>query len=274
MSRVARRTAIKYIQGEDAQNALGGSFVVQHAATSNTLHTIIYCWDAAVSWQLKLVGLLRSINQVNADDTVAIVAEIASSLESGARAEWVLTEGILDGYNELSLAVASSLDYTASCRCFYQNSLRRTNQEPEPVRFPPHLPMNLNLQPWMELYTKSRVMISSVFYIVPCGRRNVFGVRTFLPSCLLSFLPQISGIGVMSANMVLNANTLVAGSHYTFSLTAVYLDDGRRLQEDESSGSSASISFSVNVPPTGGSFEVSPDAGEQAEEKPHPNSDR
>lgn len=65
--------------------------------------------------------------------------------------------------------------------------------------------------------------------------------------------------------MVLSANVLVAGSQYTFSLTAAYNSDGRRrLQEDDSTDSaSVSISVLVNTPPSGGSFEASPATGEQ-----------
>ncbi|CAM9106632.1 unnamed protein product, partial [Laminaria digitata] len=130
-----------------------------------------------------------SVEKVNADATVAIVAEITSSLDSGATAEWSLTEGILNGYEDLSGAVASSLGYT------------------------------------------------------------------------------ISGTGVLSANLVLSANALVAGASYTFSLTATYsyISDGRRLQEDSSyssaSSSLATISILANTPPTGGMFEVSPGEG-------------
>lgn len=53
-------------------------------------------------------------DQVNADDTVAILAEITSSLEEGATAVWALMEGVLDGYDDLSLAATSSLEYTVS----------------------------------------------------------------------------------------------------------------------------------------------------------------
>lgn len=77
-------------------------------------------------------------------------------------------------------------------------------------------------------------------------------------------VPQSSGIGVVSANMVLKPNTLVAGSSYTFSVSAAYVwpERRRRLQEDDDSdASSASISFLVNTPPSGGTFEVSPTEG-------------
>lgn len=63
--------------------------------------------------------------QVNADDTVAILAEVTSSLEDGATAEWALTEGVLDGYDDLSLAAASSLQYAASSRMSYPWSTTR-----------------------------------------------------------------------------------------------------------------------------------------------------
>lgn len=74
---------------------------------------------------------------------------------------------------------------------------------------------------------------------------------------------------MLSANLVLSANALVAGASYTFSLTATYsyISDGRRLQEDSSSSSTSSslatISILANTPPTGGMFEVSPGEGEQ-----------
>ena len=72
---------------------------------------------------------------------------------------------------------------------------------------------------------------------------------------------------MLSTNLVLSTNALIAGSSYTFSLTATYVSDGRRLQEDSYSSSSASsiatISVLANTPPTGGMFEVSPGEGEQ-----------
>lgn len=80
--------------------------------------------------------------------------------------------------------------------------------------------------------------------------------------------PQPSGVGVLSANMVLRPNTLVAGSSYTFSLSAAYVwpERRRRLQEDDASdASSASISLRVNTPPLGGTFEVSPTEGKRHE---------
>ena len=64
--------------------------------------------------------------------------------------------------------------------------------------------------------------------------------------------------------MVLKPNTLVVGSSYTFSLSAAYVwpERRRRLQEDDATDtSSASISFLVNNPPSGGTFEVSPTEG-------------
>lgn len=69
--------------------------------------------------------------------------------------------------------------------------------------------------------------------------------------------------------MVLSANALVAGAQYTFSLSAAYISDRRRrLQEDDATDTSwASISVLVNTPPSGGSFEVSPAAGEQRRDK-------
>lgn len=73
-------------------------------------------------------------------------------------------------------------------------------------------------------------------------------------------------MGVLSANLVLSANALIAGSSYTFSLTAIYVSDKRRLQEDLSSSSSSSlatITILANTPPAGGMFEVSPGEGEQ-----------
>lgn len=81
---------------------------------------------------------------------------------------------------------------------------------------------------------------------------------------LFSRTPQSPGVGVLSANMVLTPNTLVVGSSYTFSLSAAYVWPGRRrrLQEDDAAGaSSASISFLVNNPPSGGTFKVSPTEG-------------
>lgn len=84
-------------------------------------------------------------------------------------------------------------------------------------------------------------------------------MRAFAPPA-----PQSSGIGVLSANMVLRPNTLVVGSSYTFSLSAAYAWPERRrhLQADDATdASSASISFLVNTPPSGGSFEVSPTEG-------------
>lgn len=86
-------------------------------------------------------------------------------------------------------------------------------------------------------------------------------VRTFSP-----LMPQSPSAGIISANMVLSANALVAGSRYTFSLTAAYVPDGRRRRlqdEDATDASSASISVLVNTPPSGGSFEVSPTTGER-----------
>ncbi|CAM9463784.1 unnamed protein product, partial [Ectocarpus sp. 12 AP-2014] len=124
-----------------------------------------------------------SVEKVNADTVVAIEAEITLSEDSSAIAEWTLTDGVLNGYDELKLAASSSLEYT-------------------------------------------------------------------------SF-----GSGVLSANMVLSANSLVPGSSYSFSLSAAYVSgEGRRLQED-SGGALASIYFQVNTPPTGGVFEVSPTEG-------------
>lgn len=75
-------------------------------------------------------------------------------------------------------------------------------------------------------------------------------------------------MGVLSANLVLGANALIAGSSYTFSLTATYGSDGRRLQEGSSSSSSSSSSLATitilsNTPPASGVFEVSPGEGEQ-----------
>lgn len=56
---------------------------------------------------------------------MAILAEVTSSLEDGATAVWALTEGVLDGYDDLSLAAASSLQYTASSRASYPPSTTR-----------------------------------------------------------------------------------------------------------------------------------------------------
>lgn len=68
--------------------------------------------------------------------------------------------------------------------------------------------------------------------------------------------------------MVLSPNTLVVGSSYTFSLSAAYSStDGRRLQEDSSTGSSASVTILVNTPPTGGTFTVLPTEGEKNMDK-------
>ncbi len=87
---------------------------------------------------------------------------------------------------------------------------------------------------------------------------------TVFRACLRSIRgPQYLGVGVFSANMVLNPNTLVAGSSYTFSLFATYSSASRRrLQDSEAvDTSSSSISLSINTPPSGGTFEVSPSAG-------------
>ncbi len=51
------------------------------------------------------------LNQVNADAVVAIEAEVSLSEDMGATAVWALTDGVLDGYDDLSLAVSSSLEY-------------------------------------------------------------------------------------------------------------------------------------------------------------------
>lgn len=82
-------------------------------------------------------------------------------------------------------------------------------------------------------------------------------------------MPQSPATGVISANMVLSANVLVAGSQYTFSLTAAYNSDGRRRlqQGDAADAASVSISVLVNTPPSGGSFEVSPTTGEQQQQR-------
>ncbi|CAM9347803.1 unnamed protein product, partial [Scytosiphon promiscuus] len=126
-----------------------------------------------------------AVEKVNADAVVAIEAEMTLVEESSGEAEWTMTEGVLDGFDELSLAASSHLTYTAS------------------------------------------------------------------------------GGGLISTNLVLSANSLLAGSTYTFSLTATYVsDERRRLQQDGATDAAVmSISFSVNTPPTGGSFEVSPAAG-------------
>lgn len=71
----------------------------------------------------RLSNLCSPLVQVNTDATVAIVAEITSSLDSGATAEWGLTEGILNGYEDLSSAVVSSLGYTVSHRRFRDRSV-------------------------------------------------------------------------------------------------------------------------------------------------------
>lgn len=51
---------------------------------------------------------------MNADAVVAIEAEMTLSEDSGAKAVWTLTDGVLDGYDDLSLAASSSLEYTVS----------------------------------------------------------------------------------------------------------------------------------------------------------------
>lgn len=51
---------------------------------------------------------------MNADAVVAIEAEMTLSEISGATAVWTLTDGVLDGYDDLSLAASSSLEYTVS----------------------------------------------------------------------------------------------------------------------------------------------------------------
>ncbi|CBJ25633.1 conserved unknown protein [Ectocarpus siliculosus] len=53
-----------------------------------------------------------SVEKVNADTVVAIEAEITLSEDSSAIAEWTLTDGVLNGYDELRLAASSSLEYT------------------------------------------------------------------------------------------------------------------------------------------------------------------
>lgn len=52
--------------------------------------------------------------QVNADAVVAIEASLTSAESSGATAVWSLTDGVLDGYDDLSLAASSSLEYTVN----------------------------------------------------------------------------------------------------------------------------------------------------------------
>lgn len=52
------------------------------------------------------------VAQVNADTVVAIEAEITLSEDSSAIAEWTLTDGVLNGYDQLRLAASSSLEYT------------------------------------------------------------------------------------------------------------------------------------------------------------------
>lgn len=51
---------------------------------------------------------------MNADAVVAIEAEMTLSEDSVAMASWSLTDGVLDGYDDLSLAASSSLDYTVN----------------------------------------------------------------------------------------------------------------------------------------------------------------
>ncbi|CAM9866176.1 unnamed protein product, partial [Pylaiella littoralis] len=55
-----------------------------------------------------------SVEKVNADAVVVIEAEMTLSEDSGAKAVWTLTDGVLDGYDDLSLAASSSLEYTSS----------------------------------------------------------------------------------------------------------------------------------------------------------------
>lgn len=62
--------------------------------------------------------------------------------------------------------------------------------------------------------------------------------------------------------MVLRADTLVAGSTYTFSLSATYLSIGERRLQDSSTGEAlAEITFLVNSPPTSGLISVAPTEG-------------
>lgn len=77
-------------------------------------------------------------------------------------------------------------------------------------------------------------------------------------------------MGTIATNIVLRANSLVAGSLYTFSLSAAYLaptdassGSERRLQQS-SSATVASTTFLVNSPPSLGFFAISPTEGEHA----------
>lgn len=68
----------------------------------------------------------RLVVQVNADTVVAIEAEIALSEDSSAIAEWTLTDGVLNGYDELRLVASSSLEYTVR----YSNAGGTTGTSP------------------------------------------------------------------------------------------------------------------------------------------------
>lgn len=72
----------------------------------STLFLFVFVWAASCA-RCALNG-----RQVNADDAVAILAELECSLDSGASAEWTLTEGVMAGASDdLSLSADSDLTY-------------------------------------------------------------------------------------------------------------------------------------------------------------------
>lgn len=84
--------------------------------------------------------------QVNADAVVAIEAEMTLTADSGGEAEWTLTEGVLNGYDDLSLAASSSIIYTVRVGRYTRPVQTGTVRHLQPIQTPNEAALNAALQ--------------------------------------------------------------------------------------------------------------------------------
>ncbi|CAB1097917.1 unnamed protein product [Ectocarpus sp. CCAP 1310/34] len=107
---------VEYEFRVDVTDSVGYSSFATQVVTveSSSLIAAVAGGNSTVSAGIDLVlDMTATIDpdEVNADTVVAIEAKITLSEDSSAIAEWTLTDGVLNDFDELRLAASSSLEY-------------------------------------------------------------------------------------------------------------------------------------------------------------------